>query len=259
MLLAIDVGNTHTVFGLWDGGNWEAVWRHATNPETTEDELAAWLRSLFTLNELEWTLDAAICASVVPAANDSLSRLCERWFNLPLEFLRDGAAVGLEVDYQPVNSVGADRLANAIGALAKFEPPLVVVDFGTGTNFDAVDSLGRYVGGAIMPGIVVGSEALFKRAAKLPYVDTLNLEAPAKAIGKSTVQSLQSGIVLGYAAAIDGLVRRICTELSGSCSVIATGGLGSMFLGLCETIEAFEPNLTLDGLRVAHQRSHPPT
>lgn len=254
MLLAIDVGNTHTVFGLWDGRAWTSVWRHATDQQTTEDELAAWLESLFSLSGYDWKLDAAICASVVPSANDSLSRLCQRWFEVRLDFLRDGASVGLEVDYQPPNSVGADRLANALGALAAFEPPLVVVDFGTGTNFDAVDGQGRYVGGAIMPGIVVGSEALFLRAAKLPHVDALNLEPPAQAIGKSTVQSLQSGIVLGYAAAIDGLVKKICVELTGPCSVIATGGLGAMFQGLCETIGAFEPNLTLDGLRVAHER-----
>jgi type III pantothenate kinase len=254
MLLAIDVGNTHSVFGLWDGESWAAVWRHATNPQTTEDELAAWLRSLYALSGFEWNIDAAICASVVPAVNDSLERLCERWFGISLVFLRDGASVGLEVDYQPANSVGADRLANALGALASYKPPLVVVDFGTGTNFDSVDAKGRYVGGAIMPGIVVGSEALFARAAKLPYVDALKLEAPAKAIGKSTVQSLQSGIVLGYADAIDGLVGRICAELGEPCWVIATGGLGSMFHGLCDRIQAFEPNLTLDGLRVAISR-----
>jgi type III pantothenate kinase len=254
MLLAIDVGNTHKVFGLWNGSEWVAVWRHATNLETTEDQLAAWLRSLFSASGLEWRIDEAICASVVPAVNETLDRLCGRWLGVELRYLRDGASVGLPVDYQPVNSVGADRLANALGALQLFKPPLVVVDFGTGTNFDAVDPQGRYVGGAIMPGIIVGSEALFNRAAKLPHVDTLNLEPPTRAIGKSTVQSLQSGIVLGYASAIDGLVRRICEELTGNCSVVATGGLGAMFRGLCETIQAFEPTLTLDGLRVANQR-----
>ncbi len=254
MLLAIDVGNTHTVFGLWDGETWAAVWRHLTDPQTTEDQLAGWLRSLYALSGFEWKVDEAICASVVPAVNESLDRLCDRWLGVELRYLRNGASVGLTVDYHPPNSVGADRLANALGALELFEPPLVVVDFGTGTNFDAVDPDGRYVGGAIMPGILVGSEALFRRAAKLPYVDTLNLEPPSHAIGKTTVQSLQSGIVLGYAAAIDGLVKRICLELTGSCSVVATGGLGGMFHGLCETIQAFEPTLTLDGLRVANHR-----
>lgn len=254
MLLAIDVGNTHTVFGLWDGESWAAVWRHATDPQTTEDQLAGWLRSLYALSGFEWQVDEAICASVVPPVNESLERMCDRWLGVRLRYLRDGASVGLIVDYQPPNSVGADRLANAIGALELFEPPLVVVDFGTGTNFDAVDAHRRYVGGAIMPGVLVGSEALFKRAAKLPFVDTLNLEPPSHAIGKTTVQSLQSGIVLGYAAAIDGLVRKICEELGAPCSVVATGGLGSMFLGLCETIQAFEPTLTLDGLRVANRK-----
>ncbi|HWD37531.1 MAG TPA: type III pantothenate kinase [Fimbriimonas sp.] len=254
MLLAIDVGNTHSVFGLWDGLEWIAVWRHTTDPDMTEDELAAWLRPLFEINGLEWKLEDAVCASVAPAVNETLDRLCERWFGLKLKFVRGGQSIGLEVDYHPVASVGADRLANALGALQKYEPPLIVVDFGTGTNFDVVDAESRYVGGAIMPGVLVGSEALFRKAAKLPHVDRLSLVAPQSAIGKSTVESLQSGIVLGYAAAIDGLVRRIRTELGGDCRVIATGGLGAMFHGLCETIEAFEATMTLDGLRVAAAR-----
>jgi type III pantothenate kinase len=180
--------------------------------------------------------------------------MCERWFGTELRFLSGGQSVGLAVKYDPPGSVGADRLANALGALETYAAPLIVVDFGTGTNFDVVDAEGAYVGGAIMPGVLVGSEALFRKAAKLPHVQGLALTVPPRAIGGNTVESLQSGIVLGYAAAIDGLVERMKAELSAECRVISTGGLGSMFQGVCKTIQHFEPNLTLDGLRVAAKR-----
>ncbi len=254
MLLAIDVGNTHCVFGVWHEGRWAAQWRHQTSPEITEDQLGAWLRTMFELASLPWSIHRIVCACVVPAMVDPIRLLASRWLGVEARFLRDGASVGLPVAYQPINSVGADRLANALGALAILKPPLIVVDFGTGTNFDAVDREGRYIGGAIMPGILVGSEALFRRAAKLPHVEGLSLAAPPRAIGGTTVESLQSGIVLGYAAAIDGLSAKMDAELGGGCRVVATGGLGEMFLGLCERIERFEPTLTLDGLRIASER-----
>lgn len=254
MLLAIDVGNTHIVFGVWHEGRWAAQWRHATDPETTEDQLGAWLRTMFEMAKLPWQIERAVCASVVPSMVEPIRLLCGRWLNLDVRFLRGGAEIGLPVLYEPPTSVGADRLANALGALALVPPPLIVVDFGTGTNFDAVDREGRYLGGAIMPGILVGSEALIRRAAKLPQVEGLALTAPKRAIGGTTVESLQSGIVLGYAAAIDGLATRMDAELGGGCHVLATGGLGGTFLDLCERIERFEPTLTLDGLRIANDR-----
>lgn len=254
MLLAIDVGNTHCVFGVWHEDRWAATWRHRTDPQTTEDQLGAWLRTMFEMAGLPWAVDAVVCACVVPPMVEPLTLLARRWLGVEVAFLREGASVGLTVTYRPPTSVGADRLANALGALAILPPPLIVVDFGTGTNFDAVDREGRYVGGAIMPGILVGSEALFTKAAKLPHVEGLALAAPPHAIGGTTVESLQSGIVLGYAAAIDGLAVKMMAELGGDCRVIATGGLGGMFLDLCERIERFEPTLTLDGLRIAADR-----
>jgi len=251
MLVAIDVGNTQTVYGLWDGAAWIASWRRATRPDETEDELAAWLRTLFDLRGIAWHVDGAVCGSVVPGINRALTLLAERWFGVPLAFLRTGAEVGLPVDYDPPHAVGADRLANALGALATFAPPIIVVDFGTATTFDTISREGVYVGGAILPGIQVAADALAGRAAKLP---TIELIAPARAIGHSTVESLQSGLMLGYAGAIDSLAARINRELGGGATIVSTGGLGKTFLGICTQIAQHEPDLTLDGLRIAHAR-----
>lgn len=253
MLLAIDVGNTHTVYGVYNGQEWIALWRRRTDPEETEDQIAVWLKGLFDLNGLLWAVGGIVCASVVPAMDDVLDKLGERWLKRRVRFLRRGVDVGVKVDYDPPHAVGADRIANALGALAKYDPPIVVVDFGTATTFDSIDREGTYVGGAILPGVRVSSQALFDRAAKLP---TVEYKAPATAVGKNTVHSLQSGIMLGYASAIDGLAARISEELGGA-KVVATGGLGSLFLGLCECLEVYEPTLTLDGLLVANERMTP--
>ena len=251
MLLAIDAGNTHVVCGLWDGTRWVATWRKATCIDDTEDELAAWLRAMFDLSGLPFKVESAIGASVVPSLESALAEMCNRWLGVELWLLRTGAQVGLEVVYEPPTAVGADRLANAIGALALFTPPIVVVDFGTATTFDVIDAQGRYIGGAILPGVQISSQALFAKAAKLPAV---KFSAPETAIGRDTTHSLQSGIMLGYADAIDGLAGRICAELGGEARIIATGGLGGMFLGICKRIESYEPTLTLDGLRRAYER-----
>lgn len=250
MLLAIDVGNTNTVVGVWDGSGWLSLWRRRTDPEETEDQLAVWLKGLFDLCDIPWKVDSAICASVVPAMDGVLDKLCEQYLNVRLRFLRTGANVGMEVTYNPPHAVGADRIANALGALEKYEPPVIVVDFGTATTFDSIDKNGSYVGGAILPGVGISSQALFDRAAKLPQVE---FRAPEFALGRDTVQSLQSGIMFGYAGAIDALAGRISKELGGA-RIVATGGLGSLFIGLCDTIEALEPTLTMDGLRIASDR-----
>lgn len=250
MLLAIDVGNTHSVFGLRDGGRWTHVWRRSTNVECTEDELAGWLAQLCASASVPFHADAVVCASVVPQANDAIERLAREWFHVEPMFVRTNPKLGLEVRYDPPHAVGADRLANALGALAKYAPPLVVVDFGTATTFDAISADGAYVGGAILPGVMISTEALVSRTAKLPQVE---FKAPERSVGRTTTESLQSGIVLGYAGAIDALAGRICTEL-GATTVIATGGLGGLFLGVCETIQAYEPELTLDGLAIAFER-----
>ena len=250
MLWAIDVGNTHTVVGLHDGA-WRQVWRLDTHHYATEDELAVLLKGLCDLGGAEFVASGVVIASVVPRLDTALASFAARWLGQDAFFLRTGDQVGLRVDYSPPNAVGADRLANAIGALARTKPPLIVVDFGTATTFDTVDASGTYVGGAIMPGPEVAAASLASRTAKLPSV---SLVAPGSAIGKTVVASLQSGLVLGYADAVDGLVKRIKRELGGPVRVLATGGLGGLFADLCGEVEEYDPHLTLDGLRIAYER-----
>lgn len=251
MLLAIDVGNTNTVMALWDGDRWLTFWRRRTDPDETEDEIAVWLKGLFDIAELPFRVDAVIAGSVVPAMDHILEKLCDRYLDRRVRFLRGGVEVGIEVLYDPPHAVGADRIANALGALEKYAPPIIVVDFGTATTFDAIDRNGAYLGGAILPGVGISSQALFSRAAKLPQVE---FRAPERAVGTDTKGALQAGIMFGYAGSVEALAFRMQEEL-GASRVIATGGLGSLFLGICPSIEVYEPTLTLDGLRIAYERS----
>lgn len=251
MVLAIDVGNTQTVFGLWDGSSWVASWRRSTSVEDTEDQIAAWLKSLFDLRSIPFQVDRVVCGSVVPGINQAIAYLAEKWFKTKAVFLTTGAQVGLQVDYAPANAVGADRIANALGALAKVKPPVIVVDFGTATTFDTVDHRGVYVGGAILPGILLSAHALSSHTAKLPQIE---ISVPERAIGRNTIESLQSGVVLGYVDAIDGLATRLSAELEGEVTILSTGGLGKAFAPICRTIQRDEPMLTLEGLLIALER-----
>jgi type III pantothenate kinase len=248
MLLAIDAGNTQTVYGMWDGSQWLATWRRNTDGAETEDELAVWLQGLCALSGIQFSVDKVVAATVVPAIHASIARLAEKWLKAPVAFLESGAQVGLQVDYEPKAAVGPDRIANALGALKIHKPPIIVVDFGTATTFDVVNREGVYAGGAILPGIEVASAALVGRTSRLPRFE---LKAPERAVGKNTVESLQSGMMLGYAGAIDALASRIDGEIGGGSAIISTGGLGSVFLGLCKSIEHYDKTLTLDGLVVA--------
>ena len=250
MLLAIDAGNTQTVYGVWDGKSWLATWRRNTDGAETEDELAVWLQGVFELSGIPFKVDRVVVATVVPAIQSSITRLAEKWLKAPCKFLESGEQVKLPVDYNPPSSVGPDRIANALAALKLHKPPIIVVDFGTATTFDVVNGDGVYAGGAILPGLEVSSAALVGRTSRLPRFE---LKAPQRAIGKTTVESLQSGLMLGYAGAIDKLASQIDSELAGECTIIATGGLGSVFLDLCETIQSYDKTLTLDGLVVASE------
>ena len=250
MRWAIDVGNTQTVVGLHDGTDWRATLRLSTDIERTEDEFAGLVHSMLVSRGLSFEATNAIIASVVPSLDQSLSHFCKKWLRVDGIFLTSCEKLGLPIEYEPKSAVGADRLANALGALNLFNPPIIVVDFGTATTFDAIDRQGRYVGGAILPGPVVAAKALFDRTAKLPQIGMIR---PAQAIGKSTVESLQSGIVLGYAYAINGLANQMSDELGGA-KIIATGGLGEVFADICEKIDGYYPNLTLDGLLIGALR-----
>jgi type III pantothenate kinase len=246
-LLAVDVGNSHTVFGVWDGSKWVSTWRHRTDIEATEDELAAWLKSMFSLSNLDFSVDKMAVASVVPGMDRTLSLLGTRYFGVEAIFLTGASDHGVKVDYTPPSAVGADRIANAIGVLAIRSAPCIVVDFGTATTFDVIDSGGVYIGGAILAGPLTSLSALVSRTAKLPAIE---LKAPETAIGKTTTHSISSGVMFGYAGAIDALIGRIAAELGTKPTVVATGGLGEIFLELCEGIQSYEPMLTLDGIRL---------
>ncbi len=246
---AIDVGNTHTVFGRWDGAEWKAIWRIATDPSrTTEDELAANLTSLCQVAGIPMHAESIVVASVVPTMDTLLERFATKYLGVKPKFLRTGPQVGIPVQYRPVEAVGADRIANALAALHEGPGPYIIVDFGTATTFDVVSAEGEYLGGSIMTGVQVSMEALFSRAAKLPQVP---LDLPHRAIGTNTLEALQSGIVLGYAGSVETLIARISAELPSRPTVIATGGLGGIFMGACPSLERYEPNLTLDGLILA--------
>ena len=252
MLLAIDVGNSHTVFGLHDGDRWVETWRHRTNIESTEDELAAWLKSMFDLAGHSFAVQTAVCASVVPGIDRTLTLLTRRYFGTELRFLTGASNHGVQVDYEPKSSVGADRIANALGALAIQNGPFIVVDFGTATTFDVIDANNVYTGGAILAGPLTSLSALVRNTAKLPAID---LKAPDKAIGKNTTHSIASGVMFGYAGAINELISRISGELDGTPKVIATGGLGEIFTELCDGIDSYNPMLTLEGLRLFAEKS----
>lgn len=252
MLWAIDVGNTQTVVGIHNDGKWLAEWRLTTDRERTEDELAAHLKALCSLEEgLKFVAEGVIIASVVPPVDQVWTWFAQKYLNCEPMFLRNGQQVGLTVDYDPPHAVGADRIANALGALNKFKPPIIVVDFGTATTLDCIDQKGTYAGGSILPGVLVSRDSLIGKTAKLP---SIGLQAPDRVIGKTTVESLESGIVLGYAGAINTLVSRAMEELGGEVTVVSTGGLGTVFAPLCHTIQSHDPVLTLEGLRLAFNR-----
>ena len=250
MLWAIDVGNTHTVVGIYDD-KWLELWRLDTTNYATEDEFATALFGLCQMSGTEFKADVVMVASVVPSMDQHIEHFAQKWLKSQVMFLRTGDQVGLKVDYRPPTAVGADRIANAIAALEKVSPPVVVVDFGTATTFDCIGPDGTYLGGAIMPGVEVSAESLASRTAKLPQV---SLETPQRAIGKTVVESLQSGLVLGYAGAVDALCRQISEELGEGTTFLTTGGLGKLFLDKCEMLDEFDPHLTLDGLRIAWGR-----
>jgi type III pantothenate kinase len=242
-LLAIDVGNTQTALGLFEGGSLAKSWRLATEPQRTGDELGIFLGGLLELS----TLDGICMASTVPALIRSYEELAAQ-VGATLLVLGPGTKTGIAIRYDDPREVGPDRIANAVAARERYGAPSIVVDFGTSTNFDVVSAAGEYVGGVVAPGIEVSMNALFERAARLVKVDFV---APETAIGKTTESALRSGLVYGFAGQVDGIAERIRAELDArGAPLIATGGLAELIESHSATISRIDPFLTLEGLRL---------
>ena len=253
MLLAIDVGNTNIVYGLFDGERLVHKFRVESARGRTADEYAVTLRSLLDMHGIEpKSVDAAIVACVVPSLNEPMMHLVRSAFGREALVVGPGIRSGMAILIENPREVGADRIADAVAGFDRAKGGVVVFDFGTSTNFDVVTPKGEYLGGVLAPGLQISADALFTRAAKLPRVE---IARPPKVVGRNTVHAMQSGIVYGYVGLVDGLVDRILAELGYPCAVIATGGLASLIAPLSRTITAVDDELTLIGLRILYDRN----
>ena len=254
MLLAIDAGNTNIVFAVCQGDKIRAQWRAATKTSRTADEYAAWLKEMLSLEQLRFAdLDAAIIASVVPAALFDLRSLCRRYLNCePLVVGDANVDLGIGIHVDRPAAVGADRLVNTVAAHATYPGALIVVDFGTATTFDVISAAGDYEGGVIAPGVNLSAEALHQAAAMLPRVA---IERTQSVIGKDTIPAVQSGLYWGYIGLIEGLVARIKAEYGQPMMVVATGGLAALFHKQVAVIDRLDADLTISGLIHIHARN----
>jgi len=250
VLLAVDVGNTNVTFALFDGERLAADWRVTSHRERTADEVAVELRELFDLRGLEFGIvTGVVISSVVPNLNSALLEASRRYLHCEPVMVGPGVKTSVRVRAENPREVGADRIANALAAFTKYGGPVVVIDFGTAVTYDAINAEGDYLGGAIAPGVEISLDALVSQTAMLRRVEPV---APDSVIGRNTVTSIQSGLVWGFVAQVEGMVARMVKELGGSAHVVATGGQAALVAGLTHVIEKTDPLLTLEGLRLIY-------
>jgi len=253
MLLVVDVGNTNTVLGVYDGDTLRAHWRIETKKGRTSDEYAIILRQLYEISGITWPgVHAGIVSSVVPPVLFPIEEFFKRHLKLTPLIVGPGIKTGMPILYENPREVGADRIVNAVAAFEEFKQGCIIVDFGTATTFDAVTPRGEYLGGAIVPGIQISADALYHAAAKLPRVE---LVRPARVIGRNTVASMQSGLVFGYAGMVDAIVERMRAEVDFPCRCVATGGLAPLIAKESRTIESSDEMLTLRGPKIPYERN----
>jgi type III pantothenate kinase len=253
MLLAIDVGNTQTVYGLFGHDGLTERWRVATEAQRTADEIGALIDRLLELRDLDFESINGVClSSTVPVLVREYEGFASRYAQAPILVVGPGVKTGIPILSDNPRELGPDRIVNAVAGRERYGAPCIIVDFGTSTNFDAVSAAGEYVGGVLAPGIEISMDALFARAARLVKVD---FAEPTSAIGKSTVSALQAGLVYGFAGQVDGIVARMRGELGEASRVIATGGLADLIAPHSATIELVDHDVTLDGLRIVWERN----
>lgn len=256
MLLVIDVGNTNIVAGVFDDKELVCYWRFSTDRSKTADEYGILLRSMFNYTRMPMDqIKAIIISSVVPPLIVPLCHMCERYFELTPMVVGPGIKSGISLRYDNPREVGADRIVNAVAAFDKYSKkgmPMIIVDFGTATTFCALLPTGEYLGGAIAPGIGISTEALFQRTAKLPRIELIK---PKNVISRNTVNAMQAGVIYGFVGQMDGIVRHMKEELGGNAFVVATGGFANTMAAESDSIDVVEPFLTLDGLRILHEKN----
>lgn len=253
MLLVTDVGNTETVIGVYDQATLRAHWRLSTHQRRTPDEWAVECAGLFAMEDLPRTaIDAAIMASVVPPLSPVIAEMIERYFGVPPMQVGPGIKTGIKILYENPLEVGADRIVNAVAAWALVGGAAVIVDFGTATTFDVLSADAEYLGGVIVPGLLISAESLAARAARLPRVD---VRKPPKVIGRNTIHSIQSGLYHGYTSMVNGVIALLKAEMGGAPRVIITGGLHRELAGDLRGVDHVEPCLTLEGLRLIHLKN----
>jgi type III pantothenate kinase len=254
MILVVDIGNTNIVLGIYKNRELAYHFRLSTARQSTVDEYGVMIFNLFRMSDISISdIEGVIIASVVPPLVNIFEDMCQKFIHITPLVVGPGIKTGLNLRFENPREVGADRIVNAVAAVSQYKGPLVVVDFGTATTFDCIDREGNYLGGAIVPGLGIATEALYQRASKLPRIE---LEKPKKVIGRNTIHAMQSGIIFGYAGQVDGLIERIKVEMEApNLKVIATGGMAELIASETKCIHEVNAMLTLEGLRILYERN----